>query len=144
MSALSWGPLSLLFIAGHLVKMCPLSFTRVSFCAFTCYYLQMWDFTLVGHVNLLLCVLVMLIYGLSRATFALFFLFLNPPPPNSSFRLHNSCKPLIKSPPTTLWHTILQSCWEKKIWVQTGFCKKCIKKFHIFSWLWYIYERLNR
>lgn len=52
MSALSWGGTELSYLLpGIWLKCAPFHSPRVPFCASACHYLQMRDFTLVGHVN---------------------------------------------------------------------------------------------
>lgn len=38
-------------LLGIWLKCAPFLSLRVSYCSLACHYLQMWDFTLVGHVN---------------------------------------------------------------------------------------------
>lgn len=112
MSALSWGGhWASYLLPGIWLKCAPFHSPRVPLCALACHYLQMRDFTLVGHVNRDCDANFM---DSSKGKFAL----LPPHPPSqpsvpvapfvpSRTYIHTKLLGLIRSPPTTLWGLII-------------------------------------
>lgn len=94
-------------LLGIWLKCAPFHSPRVPYCAFACHYLQMWDFTLVGHVNAGCDANLWTHQRESLRSFS---------PLSPSF--HRAICPvegniptkhcgLIRSPPTTLWELII-------------------------------------